>query len=157
MIKVIQSQDSSLNKNDVGYIRNMSQYKAARTIWRIVFLLSIILIPVLIIWFIYEKVTKKTYLSGQYLILGKNKYSLDNPTIKLEELTSENGNTVLGAVAGGVLFGGIGALGGAVLGSRKSGVFVMTDENNKKTLLEVKGTGTVKQFRELIFIEQAYA
>jgi cbb3-type cytochrome oxidase subunit 3 len=156
MIKVIQSQDPAIKPKTIGYIRDMSQYKLLRILLRILLLVCFVTIPLLIIWFAYEKITKKSYLSGRYLILSKNKYSLDDSTIKLEELNSEDGNTLLGTVAGGVLFGGIGALGGAILGSRKSGVFVLTDQNNQKTLIEAKGTGIVKQLRELSLIGKAF-
>ena len=157
MIKVIQSQDPVIKPKTIGYIRDMSQYKTLRILLRILLLICVVTIPLLIIWFAYEKITKKSYLSGKYLILSKNKYSLDDSTIKLEELSSEDGNTLLGTVAGGVLFGGVGALGGAILGSRKSGVFVLTDQSNQKTLIEAKGTGIVKQLRELSFIGKAFS
>ncbi len=157
MIKVIQSQDPVIKPKTIGYIRDMNQYKTLRILLRILLLICVVTIPLLIIWFAYEKISKKTYLSGKYLILSKNKYSLDSSTIKLEELNSEDGNTLLGTVAGGVLFGGVGALGGAILGSRKSGVFVLTDQKNQKTLIEAKGTGIVKQLRELSFIGKAFS
>ena len=156
MIKVIQSQDPTIKPKAIGYVRNMSQYKQLRVLLRILLVLCIVTIPVLIIWFAYEKLTKKSYLSGRYLILSNNKYSLDKPIIKIEELNSEDGNTLLGTVAGGVLFGGLGALGGAMLGSRKSGFFVLTDQNNQKTLIEAKGTGIVKQLREYALIGQVF-
>ncbi|PHZ58284.1 hypothetical protein CRG86_009160 [Photobacterium leiognathi] len=63
---------------------------------------------------------------------------------------------MLGTVAGGVLFGGIGALGGAILGSRKSGVFVLSDREGNKTLIEIKGSALVKKFRELAFADQCF-
>jgi len=157
MIKVIQSQDPAIKSKTIGYIRNMSQYKQLRILLRILLLICFVTIPLLIVWFAYEKITKKSYLNGRYLILSKNKYSLNDSTIKLEELNNEDGNTLLGAVAGGVLFGGVGALGGAVLGSRKSGVFVLTDKNNQKTLIEAKGTGIVKQLRELSLIGKVFS
>jgi len=135
MIKVIQSQDPTLKPKARGYISDMSPYKK--------------------FWFIYEQLTKSSYY-GRYLILSKNKYPLDKSKIRIEELNNENGNTLLGTVAGGVLFGGVGALGGAMLGSRKSGAFVLTDQNNKKTLIEAKGTGIVKQLREYSLINQVF-
>ncbi|MBA6340275.1 hypothetical protein H4J59_04605 [Colwellia sp. MB02u-10] len=95
-------------------------------------------------------------MNGRYLILSKNRYPLDKSIIRIEELNNEDGNTLLGTVAGGVLFGGLGALGGAVLGSRKSAAFVLTDQNNKKTLIEAKGTGIVKQLREYSLINQVF-
>ena len=156
MIKVIKSEDSSVKAGTIGYIRDMKIYKFTRILIRIALVVFIITIPLLIVWWIYEKLTKKVYLEGKYIILGKNKYSLDDNSIKLEELSNENGNTLLGTVAGGVLFGGIGALGGAVLGSRKSGAFVLTDKNNKKTLIEATGTGIVKQLREYSLIAKAF-
>jgi len=156
MIKVLQSQDPTIKSKSIGYIRNMNQYKQLRILLRILLVLCIVTIPFLIIWFIYEKLSKRSYLNGQYLILSKNKYPLDESIIKIEELNNEDGNTLLGTVAGGVLFGGIGALGGAILGSRKSGVFVLTDQDNKKTLIEAKGTGIVKQLREYSLINQVF-
>lgn len=156
MIRVIQSQDLAVKPKSIGYIRNMNIYKQQRILIRITLLLFIVTIPFLIVWFIYEKLTKKTYLSGKYLILSKNKYKLGDSMIKIEELHNENGNTLLGTVAGGILFGGIGALGGALLGSRKSGVFLLTDKNNKKILIEAKGTGNVKQLREYSLIKQVF-
>ena len=147
MIKVIQSQDPTLKPKARGYISDMSPYKK--------------------FWSIYEELTKRSYYKpkmlltkrsyyGRYLILSKNKYPLDKSKIRIEELNNENGNTLLGTVAGGVLFGGVGALGGAMLGSRKSGAFVLTDQNNKKTLIEAKGTGIVKQLREYSLINQVF-
>lgn len=157
MIKVIKSQDPSIKPGSFGFIRNMNQYKQLRIMLRILLLVCIVTIPVLIIWFLYEKITKKSYLSGRYLILSKNKYPLNEAAIKLEELSNEDGNTLLGTVTGGVLFGGIGALGGAILGSRKSGAFVLTDQNGQKTLIEAKGTGIVKQLRELSLVGKVFA
>jgi hypothetical protein len=156
MIKIIQSQDPTIKPKTIGYIRNMSQYKQLRILLRILLVLCIVTIPVLILWFIYEKLTKRSYLTGRYLILSKNKYPLDKSIIRIEELNNEDGNTLLGTVAGGVLFGGLGALGGAILGSRKSGAFVLTDQNNKKTLIEAKGTGIVKQLREYSLSNQVF-
>ncbi len=148
MIKVIKSEDSSLKNGTIGYIIDMKNHKLNRVLLKIILAVFIITIPLLIAWRIYEKVTKKVYLKGRYVIFGKNKYSLDDNSIKLEELSSKNGNTLLGTVVGGILFGGIGALGGAVLGSRNRGIFVLTDKNNKKTLIEVTGNGILKQLRE---------
>jgi hypothetical protein len=156
MIKVIQSEDPTIKSKSTGYIRNMSQYKQLRILLKILLVLCIVTIPVLILWFIYEKLTNRSYLNGRYLILSKNKYPLDKSIIRIEELNNEDGNTLLGTVAGGVLFGGLGALGGAILGSRKSAAFVLTDQNNKKTLIEAKGTGTVKQLREYSLINQVF-
>jgi hypothetical protein len=156
MIKVIQSQDAAIKPKSIGFIRDMSQYKQLRILLRILLVLCIVTIPVLMIWFIYEKLTKKSYLSGRYLILSKNKYPLGKSIVRIEELNNEDGNTLLGTVAGGALFGGLGALGGAILGSRKSGAFVLTDQNNKNTLIEAKGTGIVKQLREYSLIGQVF-
>jgi hypothetical protein len=152
MIKVIQSEDPTIKSKFIGYIRNISLYKQLR----ILLVLCIVTIPVLILCFIYEKLTNRSYLNGRYLILYKNRYPLDKSIIRIEELNNEDGNTLLGTVAGGVLFGGLGALGGAVLGSRKSAAFVLTDQNNKKTLIEAKGTGIVKQLREYSLINQVF-
>ena len=156
MIKVIKTQNPEIKDGSFGYIRDMKMYQINRILLRILLLLSIVLIPVLLLWLVWEKVTKKEYLKGKYLVFGKFRYSLDDREIKIDELNSENGNTLLGTVAGGVLFGGIGALGGAILGSRKSGVFVLSDREGNKTLIEIKGTALVKKFRELAFTDQCF-
>lgn len=157
MIEVIQSQNPLIKPKSIGHLVNKNSNKSTRIIWRLVLFIWIVTIPILIAWFAYEKITKKEYLKGYYLYFGKSKYSIDKNEIKIEELTSENGNTLLGTVAGGVLFGGVGALGGAIIGSKKSGLFITTDNSGYKTLIKVKGTSRVNKLREYAFINQVFS
>ncbi|PHZ58283.1 hypothetical protein CRG86_009155 [Photobacterium leiognathi] len=70
MIKVIKTQNPEIKDGSFGYIRDMKMYQINRILLRILLLLSIVLIPVLLLWFVWEKSQKKNTLKVNILFWG---------------------------------------------------------------------------------------